>query len=329
MKKVTVVLVAIMILFPVTLVAGSKQNGKFRCGPSRHCVPWHLDETPINPPNVQEDIPEPQRTIGPGIGPYQLFDNFYYIGVEFINVGVFIVKTKAGLILIDAANDLVDADGYWDCAVIEDKMAEAGLYLSDVKYILLSHEHIDHYGCVNHWRELCSPNVKVAMSRIGWDNLRTWPVRRAFGNTRPDKIDMYLYDGQTIRLGGTKIKVVATPGHSMGCMSFIVPVKEGRKRHVVGIMGGSGVQKSWGEAYMYWASVEYFKHKCDQAKCDVGLNVHTKNWPAGVLDAFLARQPGEPNPLVLGADKFDELNLDYYRGRCLDRFQWLIDNNVQ
>ena len=34
------------------------------------------------------------------MGPYKLFDNFYYIGTH--NVGSFVIDTKAGLILIDA-----------------------------------------------------------------------------------------------------------------------------------------------------------------------------------------------------------------------------------
>jgi metallo-beta-lactamase class B len=160
----------------------------------------------------------------------------------------------------------------------------------------------------------------VALSRIGWNNLRTRPAELAFSGSRPEKIDMYLFDGQRIHLGDTTIQVVATPGHSMGCTSFIIPVKEYGKKHVVGVMGGSAVPKSWGEAFMYYSSVEYFKQMCTEAKCDVGLNTHSKNWPAGVLAAFLARQPGDKsNPLVIGTEQFNTVFLQQFRTLALER----------
>jgi len=334
MKRKAILLLAVVLLVPATLLAGAHQKedsdrGIFNGNDMFSCKPVHqIDETPINPPNVQGDIPEPQQSKLTGKGPYKLFDNLYYVGNSFLNVGVFIVKTSAGLIIIDAGSNLIAKDGTWDCKIMEDLMEQAGLDFADVKMILLSHEHIDHYGCATRWQEKTWPPAPVAMSRIGWDNLRTWPVRAAFGGTRPEKIDTYLFDGQRIHLGDTTIQIVATPGHSMGTMSFIIPVREGREKHVVGIMGGSAVQKSWGEAYMYWASVEYFKQACEEAKCDVGLNAHTQNWPAGVLAAFLARKPGEPNPLVIGADNFDSRNLEYYRNRCRQMFQTLINEGL-
>jgi metallo-beta-lactamase class B len=322
MNKKNILSLIIVLLLPLSLLAASNQNP----GSGRDI--FNGNETPINPPNVQENIPEPQKATIEGRGPYKLFDNLYYVGNSFLEVGVFIVKTSAGLIIIDAGSDLVAKDGTHDCAIMEDLMTKAGLKFADVKMILISHEHIDHYGCATRWQDKTQPRALLAMSRIGWDNLRSWPSRMAFGGTRPKRIDMHLFDGQQIHLGDTTIQIVATPGHSMGCMSFIVPVREGNEKHVAGIMGGSSVQKSWGEAYMYWTSVDYFKQACKEAKCDVGLNAHTPNWPAGGPKAVLARKPGDPNPLVIGVENFDSKYLESYRDKCRQMFQDLIKTGL-
>ena len=170
--------------------------------------------------------------------------------------------------------------------------------------ILLSHEHIDHYGCVENWKETYCPRAKVALTQLGWNYLRARPVEAAFDNPRPESIDMYLTDGQRIHLGNTTIEIVFTPGHSPGCVSFIIPVRDHGKKHVIGIMGGTAVQGNWPEAFLYHQSVEYFQQKCTEAKCDVGLG----RVPCGKLlkadfEKLQTRKPGEPNPLVIGTEQ--------------------------
>lgn len=46
-------------------------------------------------------------------------------------------------------------------------------------------------------------------------------------------MDGFLTDGEDFTLGDTAIRCVWTPGHTEGCMSFIIPVlDEGRSHHL-------------------------------------------------------------------------------------------------
>jgi len=288
----------------------------FRCRPIDQA-----EETPITRPleTTRPDCCGEWPTLLPGtdltpMGPYKLFDNFYYIGTN--NVGVYVVKTSAGLILIDAGW------GVGDCVTMMDDLKKLGLKPKDIKLILLSHEHVDHYGCVKEWKNGVCPLAKVALTRLGWNYLRTRPDMGGFGEPRPESIDMYLTDGQRVHLGDTTIQVVFTPGHSMGCVSFIIPVKDRGRKHVVGIMGGTAVQNSWSEAFVYYTSVEYFKQVCAEAGCDVGLGTHAGSYKAD-FEKISSLKHGDSHPLVIGLEKFDTVYLQKYRNMALSKMQSL------
>src|ERR1700759_2124011 len=69
--------------------------------------------------------------------PFQLIGNIYYVGTD--GIAVYIIKTSAGLILMDTA--LPQSTG-----LIKDNIAKLGFKVSDIKYIVNSHGHWDHTG---------------------------------------------------------------------------------------------------------------------------------------------------------------------------------------
>src|SRR5712691_3448260 len=71
------------------------------------------------------------------IPPIKVFDNLYYVGPGFVSV--WLIPTTAGLILIDTAQE-----PYVDHVI--DNIRKAGFDPKNVKYILLSHGHLDHFG---------------------------------------------------------------------------------------------------------------------------------------------------------------------------------------
>lgn len=245
------------------------------------------------------------------IAPAKLFDNLYFVGTT--AVGSFIIDTGNGLIMLDTGC------GERDAALMVADMKKLGLNPSGIKLILISHEHFDHYGGVHYLKKHVCPNAKVALSLIGWNMLQTVPLEWAYSGSRPQSVDIYLTDGMKIEMGDTTIQAIATPGHSPGCMSFIVPVKDNGKVHMAGIMGGSAVWSSQIETRLYKSSVEYFKAFAMAAKCDVGLGVHAKE---ADFAALRVRKSGEPHPLVIGTERFNTVYLQKFR----DMYHYVLDS---
>jgi len=69
--------------------------------------------------------------------PARIFGNSYLVGFEGLNVAL--IKTSAGLILIDAAVPQ-------SVLMLEDSIAKLGFKLKDVKFILSTEPHYDHGG---------------------------------------------------------------------------------------------------------------------------------------------------------------------------------------
>ena len=265
-----------------------------------------LAENPGSSPNLPRSFSPPYTSVKP----IKLFDNLYFVGTT--TVGSFIIDSGDGLVMLDTGC------GDTDVSIMVEDMKKLGLDPAKIKLIFISHEHFDHYGGVQFLKKNVCPDAKVAMSLTGWNLLQTVPLEWAYVGTRPQSVDIYLTDGMKIKSGNEIFQIVATPGHSPGCLSFIFPVTDNKEPHMVGIMGGSAVWPTQTEAKLYKSSVEYFKAFAKAAKCDVGLGVHSLERDFAQLRA---RKPGEPNPLVIGQDKFDTVYLKKYRDRYLQMLQ--------
>src|SRR5581483_2768595 len=69
--------------------------------------------------------------------PFKVFDNLYYVGFQ--AVSAYLVTTSAGLVLIDT--------GYAQTADwLVDSIKKTGNDPKNIKYILITHSHADHYG---------------------------------------------------------------------------------------------------------------------------------------------------------------------------------------
>jgi metallo-beta-lactamase class B len=257
--------------------------------------------------------PLPARYAPPfiSIQPIKLFDSLYFVGTT--AVGAFIIDTGDGLVMLDTGS------GDADAALMASDMKKLGLDPSKIKLILISHEHFDHYGGVQYLKRNFCPKAKVAISLVGWNMLQTYPPDWAHISSWPQSVDIYLTDGMKIKVGNVIFQIVATPGHSPGCMSFIFPVTDNGSPHMVGIMGGTAVWPTRVETRLYKPSVEYFKAFAVAARCDIGLGTHSQE---ADFAALRVRKPGDPHPLVLGTEKFDSVYLKSYR----DRYQQMLDS---
>lgn len=94
---------------------------------------------------------------------------------------------------------------------------------TDLKYILLTHGHYDHILGVNGVKD--SFDAKVVISKEDAPMLSSSKLSlAAFTGASQDNIDadILVSDGDVIKLGDLDIKVMATPGHTKGCVCYVV-----------------------------------------------------------------------------------------------------------
>ena len=247
----------------------------------------------------------PQADEAADPGPARLFDNLYAIPGRYSggNGVVFVITTSAGLMLIDAghARDIEP--------VVLAGFKTLGLNPADIKTIVLTHGHEDHYGGAGYLQE--HYGAHVAVSALDWDFMAKPPAAGANATAQPapPKRDMVLVEGQPVVLGDAKLTPVFTPGHTPGSMGVIFPVKEGGKTYIAGIYGGGTIgtitNGSISEAQQFIRSLEHYQDWAKKLKVDVELQNHpVMDDFGGKLAAIRARKPGAANPFVVGRDNY-------------------------
>lgn len=122
----------------------------------------------------------------------------------------FIIHDKGEALVLDPG---------WEGDVVVKRLEELGL---KVKYVVATHLHIDHVNGVKEVLEKFSP--KWAYHE---DEEKLWDVlpkmARAFGFVHPKlpHADLYLKDGDMIKVGNLRLKVLLTPGHTPGSISLL------------------------------------------------------------------------------------------------------------
>ncbi|WP_281818379.1 MBL fold metallo-hydrolase [Brachyspira pilosicoli] len=138
--------------------------------------------------------------------PTKVFDNVYCIGS--VSVVAWVIETSDGLILIDSMWDDRDAK------LIEEGIKGFGLDHKDLKYIILSHGHGDHYGGANYLRNKYA--AKVVLTKTDTDLMYNLNTGANSPRSPKTKVDIYSKDKDVIKLGDTSITILETPGHTAG-----------------------------------------------------------------------------------------------------------------
>jgi metallo-beta-lactamase class B len=233
--------------------------------------------------------------------PAKVFDNLYFVGQT--EYSAWAVTTSDGIIIVDAL---------WDYSVEDEVVGglrKLGLDPAKIKYVLLSHGHIDHAGGARYLQDHFGAHVIA--SAADWDLMD-----RDKGSWPKPKRDMVATDGQKLTLGDTTLTLYLTPGHTLGTISTLIPVKDGGKPHVAAEWGGTAFNwlrspalyntperpsSFWFETYS--SSAERFRDIAAAAGADVLISNHTiYDGSQAKLAALAKRKPGDPNPYVVGKD---------------------------
>jgi len=111
----------------------------------------------------------------PPLEPMQVMDELYFVGNYWTSAWA--VKTSEGIVLIEALDNPDEVQHY-----IEDGLKKLKLDPADIKYVIVSHAHGDHYGGASYLNKKF--NAKIVMSDIDWralenPNFEKPAVRRA------------------------------------------------------------------------------------------------------------------------------------------------------
>ena len=221
--------------------------------------------------------------------PVKVFDNLYFVGMTAYSAWA--VTTSDGIIVIDTIFDYSVADE------IEGGLRKLGLDPAKIKYAIVSHGHFDHSGGAKYLQDRFG--ARVMMSAADWE------LVAQSGTAAMPRRDLVISDGQKLTLGDTTLTFTLTPGHTLGTVSTLIPVRDNGAPHLVAEWGGTGFNfdRSPERFRTYAASAERFRDIAVKAGADAVISNHTNlDGSTTKLLKLSTRKPGEPHPYVIGTD---------------------------
>lgn len=172
--------------------------------------------------------------------PFHIAGNLYYVGSK--GLANYLITTPDG-------NILINSDLEANVPLIRASIEKLGFKFSDVKILLISHAHWDHDAGSSMIKSLTGARYMVmdadvpvvesggkADFQYGADPSTLYP---------PTKVDRVLHDGDEVTLGGTVLVAHLTPGHTKGCTTWTMKVREGGKTYDVVIVGSPNVNAGY------------------------------------------------------------------------------------
>jgi metallo-beta-lactamase class B len=189
--------------------------------------------------------------------------------------------------------------------LIQDSITKLGFKTGDVKILLISHAHWDHDAGSAAIKKLTGASYMVMDADV--------PVVESGGKTDfqysskpewlypPTKVDRVLHDGDEVKLGGTTLVAHLTPGHTKGCTTWTMKLKDGSKTYDAVIIGSPNVNPG----YKLVGNTLYPKIAEDYERmfrvlaalpCDFFLGAHGAYFHMD--DKLPKLKAGEPNPFI-------------------------------
>lgn len=154
--------------------------------------------------------------------PFALFGNSYYVGPH--GVASVLITSKEGHILIDGGSDKSPKQ-------IVARIRQLGFKPEDIRFILVSHEHIDHAGGVAELQRLSNAEVLAGAAAVpvlrSGEAGRSDPQYGGLPKMAPVARVRAVRDGEVVKLGPLAVTMHATPGHTQGGASWTWQSSEG------------------------------------------------------------------------------------------------------
>lgn len=230
------------------------------------------------------------RQQGQTLPPMRVFDNLYFVGSA--GVASWLLGTDDGYILIDAMNTDDDAK-----SIIEAGIVALGLDPSQIKYLLITHAHGDHFGGYKYIKDTYGP--RIAMSETDWQLASQLQEHPRFG--LPPARDLSVEDGDQLSAGVTTVDIHVTPGHTLGTISPVFTVYDNGEPYRAVLWGGTGFNfgPNYEQMNAYAASATRMREVADEQDIQVFLANHPRRDGASEKMQLLAqRAKGDSHPFV-------------------------------
>ncbi|HEX3968508.1 MAG TPA: subclass B3 metallo-beta-lactamase [Edaphobacter sp.] len=228
--------------------------------------------------------------------PFRVIGNVYYVGSK--DLASYLIVTSQGDILINS--NLPSS-----VAQIRKNVEALGFHFKDIKILLISHGHWDHAAGSAEIKRLTEAKYMVMDADVplvesgGKDDFQYGSD--AGSHFSATKVERVLRDGDEVKLGGVVLVAHKTAGHTKGCTTWTMKVREDSKTYDVVIVGSPNVNPG----YKLVGNVAYptiaqdYKQTFRTLKslpCDVFLGAHGSYF--GMTAKFARMNPGAANPFV-------------------------------
>jgi metallo-beta-lactamase class B len=228
--------------------------------------------------------------------PEKVFDNLYFVGGKLHSSWA--LTTSEGIILIDTIYP------YNSEELIVGGLRRLGLDPNAIKYVLISHAHVDHIGGAEMLQTRFG--AQVVMGGPDWDLVEKYPNRY---KTMSPKRDITATDGMKLTLGDTTVTIWLTPGHTPGTLSYTFTVFDRGRPVQVAYSGGTAFNFPTNPPELgipafqtYIESQRHIAQKAAEAGATVLLSNHSEFDNAYNRNRMLTGRGEGPHPYELGAE---------------------------
>lgn len=206
--------------------------------------------------------------------PHKIVANVYYVGSK--DLASYLITTPQGHILINSNLES-------SVPMIKGNVERLGFHFRDVKILLISHAHFDHCAGSALIKKLTGAKYMVMDGDVMdvEDGGRSDFQYNHSADTffKPTKVDRVLHDGDEVRLGDVVLTAHLTAGHTKGCTTWTLQVREDAKVYNVVIVGSPNVNPEYKliNNSRYPQIAQDYEHTFQVLKslpCDIFLGAH-------------------------------------------------------
>ena len=152
--------------------------------------------------------------------PFKMIGNIYYVGTD--GLASYLITSPQGHILVDTVMPEATSQ-------IKASIEKLGFKVTDIKYLVNTHAHIDHTGGLAELKQasggkLVAGEADKPLLEGGYYPGAQEESALAFP---PVKVDRTVREGDKVTVGDVTLTARETPGHSPGCTSWEFSVKDG------------------------------------------------------------------------------------------------------